>query len=255
MGKITDSTTTLETTWTEQSISEFKAGVLTAIAGCVSEVEAKLNRGTLGASSKPSDAQVKNWLKRAKLELAAERGYTFNRKYAYCDTTADSYRYGLPDDYNGGPTRLKDTTNNRYITLYDGSHADHIYPDPSEETSDEIEFAVIRNMELWLYPPAGGTYRLEMEYQRSGAETTADDFDWIPEHERYLCCDFAVAEAFEALHQLQFADRYRQKWEYGLARSRRADGRRKWQGKTLRVRSVFEEASNKSYQPNKWNYV
>lgn len=250
---ISDSTTTLDTAWTEQSLAEFTAGVLSAIANCVSEVEAKLNRGTLSATSKPTDTQVKNWLKRAKLELAQERGYSFVRKYAYADTTAGSYRYSLPNDYNGGQTRLKDTTNNRYITLYPANVFDQIYPDPSEETTDEVVAGTIKNMELWLIPPAAGTYRLELEYQRSGAETTADDFDWIPEYERFLCCDYAASEAFEALHHFDFADRYRFKWEAGLSKSRKSDGRRRWQGKVHQVRSVFQEASNKSYQPNKYD--
>lgn len=246
---ITDSTTTLDTAWTEQSIPVFTSGVLSTMATCISEVEAKLKRGTLSATTSPTLAQAQNWLRRAKLEIAEEKGYTFVRKYAYCDLTADTYRYSLPPDYNGGRISLHDITNNRDVTVWQEAWFDKMFPDPSEETSDEVMVACIKNMELWVSPPPNGSDRLELEYSRSGAETTADDFSWLPELERFLCCDRAVSEAFESLHQWDVSDRFRNKWELGLKKSRRADGRRKWRGKFNRCLSIFEEFNAKKYQP------
>ena len=56
---ITDSTTTIDTAWVEQSIVAFTSGVLTDEAACVTEVESKLQRGTLGASTKPTSTLIR----------------------------------------------------------------------------------------------------------------------------------------------------------------------------------------------------
>ena len=248
MASITDSTTTLTTAWTEQSIPVFTSGVLSTLATCVSEVESKLQRGTLSTASTPTLAQVQNWLRRAKLEIAEDFGYEFKRKYASCTTTANTYVYSLPPDYDGGSISLKDTTNNHRITVYSAAEYDLSFPDPSEESSGQISAACIKNMELWVAPPPDSSDTLELEYPRSGAETTADDFSWIPEVMRFRCCDFALAEAFEALKQYDVSDRYRTKYELGLVKARKADGRRKWQGKALSCRNVFTAYRQKNYQ-------
>lgn len=237
----------LSTTWTEQDIVAFTSGVLSNLADCVAEVEAKLKRGTLTTSTIPTLAQVEGWLKRGKMEFAEAKRYESVRKYAYCDLTASSYRYGLPPDFNGIKS-LRDMTNNRSITIWQEGLSDMVFPDPSEETPGEVKMATIKNMELWLYPPPDGTDRLELEYSRSGAETTADDFTWLPELARFRCCDFAISEAFESLHNWKVSDRFKNKWELGLRKSRRADGRRKWRGKHNRCLSLFEEFNAKRYQ-------
>ena len=79
---ITDATTSLGTTWTEQSVVAFNAGTLATISSCVTEVESKLRRGTLSSTSSPTLSQVQTWLKRAKQELAETKGYTWRRRYA-----------------------------------------------------------------------------------------------------------------------------------------------------------------------------
>ena len=214
----------------------------------MTEVESKLQRGTLSSSTSPTSTQVQNWLKRAKLEIAEDFGYEFKRKYASCTTTANTYVYSLPPDYDGGSISLKDTTNNLRISMLTAAEYDLSFPDPSEESSGQITVACIKNMELWVAPPPDSSDTLELEYPRSGAETTADDFSWIPEVMRFRCCDFALSEAFESLKQYDVADRFRQKYELGLSKARKADGRRKWQGKMLSCRNVFTAYSQKNYQ-------
>ena len=247
---ITDSTTTIDTAWTEQSIAVFTSGVLSSMATCITEVESKLKRGTLGTSSTPTLAQTQNWLKRAKLEISESFGFGFKRKYAYCDLTANSYVYSLPPDFDGGQVTLKDITNNRDIPIWPRSWFDLKFPDPSEESSDQVLVACIKNMELWVAPPPNGSDRLELEYPRSGAETTADDFSWLPELMRYRCCDFAQAEAFESLHQFDLADRFRNKFEVGVIKASRSDARKRWQGKSLSAINIFQHYRAGNYQPN-----
>lgn len=246
---ITDSTyDSLTTAWTEQSKGSFTAGVLSDMATCVAEVEAKLKRGTLSATSAPTLAQVQNWLKRAKLELMEFKDFTFARKYAYSDAAASTYVYAMPGDYGGGQVRLKDITNDRTIAIVQPERFDLKYPDPSEETPNEILIATIKNNELWVAPPPDSSDRLELEYPRSGAETTADDFSFLPELMRYRCCDFAVSHSFESLHMFDVADRYRQYWELGLQKSQKADNRRKRTGRRTCAISIFQEHALYGYQ-------
>jgi hypothetical protein len=51
---ITDDSTGLSTTYTEQTVVAFTAGTLANVAACITEVEAKLKRGTLSASTNPT---------------------------------------------------------------------------------------------------------------------------------------------------------------------------------------------------------
>ena len=249
MSDITDSSTTIGTTWTENTIPYFTAGTLTTLAACVSEVESKLQRGTLSTSTAPTLAQVQNWLERKKMEIAEAFGFSYARKYAYVTLVAAQYRYSLPPDYAGGKISLVDTTNNRSIVIIDGSLYDKILPDPSDETSGEVTTACIKNMELWLAPPPSGTDTLQLEYQRSGAETTADDYAWLPELMRYRCCDGALAEAFEALHMWAESDRFMAKFEIGLSKAKKADNRKRWQGKRYTAQNVFQDQIARNYQP------
>jgi hypothetical protein len=251
MSDITDSTTTIGTTWTEQTLPAFTAGTLSTLATCVDEVESKLKRGdTLSASSTPTLTQVQNWLIRKKEEIAEAFGYSFTRRYVTATLVADQYRYSLPPDYAGGRVTLRDTSNDREIPVWLRGQFDKKFPDPSEESSDDVRLACIKNMELWLVPPPATTDTLELEYPRSGAETTASDFSWLPELMRYRCCDGAIAEAFESLHMWEEADRYHMKFERGLAKARRADNRKRWQGKRMSGMNVFQEYYIRNYQPN-----
>jgi hypothetical protein len=249
MSDITDSTTTIGTSWTENTLPAFTAGTLSSLATCITEVESKLKRGTLSTSTTPTLAQAQNWLRRKKQEIAERFGYSYTRKYAYVTLVADQYRYSLPPDFAGGQITLSETVNNRDIVVWPSYQYNIKFPDPSEESSGNVKVACVKNMELWLAPPPDGTDTLQLEYMRSGAETTADSFTWLPELMRYRCCDGAVAEAFEALHQYEEADRFHQKFEYGLGRAKRADNRKRWQGKRHSAINVFQEHNARNYQP------
>jgi len=104
-------------------------------------------------------------------------------------------------------------------------------------------------MELWVAPPPDGTDALLLEYDRSGAETTADDFTWLPEIERFRVCDFAVSESFLSLHMWEQAQLYTQRWNEAIGKAIRADGKRKWQGKRYQVINVFQEFDAMNNQP------
>jgi hypothetical protein len=249
---ITDSSTELSTTWTEQSYVAFTSGTLASVSDCLTEVQSKLKRGTLSTSTNPSTTEVYRWLIRAKQELAETKGYSWKRRYAYCSTVASTYRYALPPDFNGGMVRIKDTTNDRFIELYSPSEFDSVYPDPSAETNDEVLFGCIKNMELWLAPPPSGVFVLEIEYDRSGDDndvSSSADFSWLPEIERFRCCDFALAEAFESLHMWEVSDRFRNKFAQGIGKAIRADARRKWHSMNFRARSWQEQHDYINYQP------
>jgi hypothetical protein len=220
----------LTTTWTEQSVVTFTAGTLNLIGDCVTEVESKLKRGTIGASTDPSTSQVQRWLIRAKEELAEIKNFTWTRKFAYADTVASTYRYALPADYHGGDVELRDLTNNKIVPIWPYKGFDSEYPDPAGESNAVPDVACIRGREIWLNCPALAVYRYELEYNRTGDDATATDFSWIPEIDRFRCCDFAVMEAFLSLHEWEAADRYAQRWGFNMAKARKGDAKQKWAG-------------------------
>jgi len=225
---ITDATSNLSTSYTEQTTVTFNAGTLANIDDCITEIESKLRRGTLSANTKPTLTEVKRWLARAKEELVEIKGFTFKRRYASVSTVASQYRYALPPDFNGGMVYLRDTTNDHLLTIWNEEWFNSRYPDPSAEDNDEPLVACIKNMEVWLAPPPGGAYTLEIEYDRTGADNDAEDVSWLPEIERFRICDFALAEAFESIQDYSKSDRFRNKWLQGLGKAIKANGKRKW---------------------------
>jgi hypothetical protein len=237
---ITDATTSLVTAWTEQSIVPFTAGTLASVTECITEVESKLKRGTLGTSTTPSTTEVTRWLIRAKQELAEIKQFIWKRRYATATGVAGQYRYGLPPDYSGGELSIRDTTNDNPIRLVPNHLFNQYFPDMSEESNDEPTFATIKGNEIWFGPPLAGGEVLELEYQRSGDDNTPSDFSWLPEIERFRCCDFATAEAFRSLHQWEAAGVYDARWNQGLNKAIRADGKKKWLAMGYRCHSIFE---------------
>jgi hypothetical protein len=218
----------LTTTWTEQSVVDFTAGTLSTIANCVTEVQSKLKRGTLGANTTPSTTEVQRWLIRAKEELAEIKNFTWSRKYMYADTVAGTWRYALPADYHGGDVYLRDITSDKMLRVYPQINFDIRFPDPAGESSAEPDAACIRGRELWLNCPANGVYRYELEYNRTGDDATSTDFSWLPEIDRFRCCDFAVYQSFLSLQQWDAAGLYKQEWMMNLDKARKADGKQKW---------------------------
>lgn len=237
---ITVTSSSLDTTYTEQSAVAFTAGVLSSISACVSEVEAKLKRGTLSTTTVPTLAQVQNWLSRKKQELSETRRFTWKRRYAYASTSAGTYRYSLPPDFNGGWCTVTDTTNGRAVTLWEPVRFEKAYPSISTDSTDDIFIGTIKDRELWLSPPPDGTYTLELQYDRSGDDATPTDVSWLPEMERYRICDGALAEAFSSLHMWQQSAYYEGKWNQGIRQAMRADGKKRWHGMNFQAISVFQ---------------
>jgi hypothetical protein len=236
---ITVASTVLSTDWSEFSIVGFTAGTLPTVSACVDEVEVKLKRGTLGANTTPSITNVTTWLIRAKEELAEIKQFTWKRRYATATGVNGQYRYSLPPDFSG-IISLRDMTNDRKISIVDNNIYDYHYPDMSEETGDAPIVATIKNNEIWFGPPCSGGEVFELEYNRSGDDVTPSDFSWLPEIERFRCCDFATAEAFRSLHQWEAASIYDTRWNTGLAKAIRADGKKKWSSMGYKCRSMFE---------------
>ena len=230
----------LNTTWSEFSTVEYAASTIGTLSNMIDEVGLKLNRGPISASSYPSDSQIAQWLVRGKQEFAKTKSFTWRRRYVTTTTTSGVYRYSMPPDYDGGTAILRDITNDNAIKLISNSRYDDLFPDPSEESNNEPSVGTIKNMELWLGPPPGGSYEIQMEYMRSGDDATPSDFSWIPEQDRWAIIDFAVAESFENLHDFEKATWHRQKFSGGLASARRADSKRKWSSSEKRARNIFQ---------------
>lgn len=230
----------LTDSWTNKDALAFTTGTLSDIDACVSEVESKLKRGTLSASTTPTSTQVQNWLIRAKQELAELRNYTWRRQYVTLTCTAGTYIYACPADYGGACGDLRDMTNDSRIRITTPHQFDALFPDVSEANNGQILIATVRDRELWVAPAPDSADVLEWEILRTGDDDTTSDFSWLPEIERFRCCDFALAESFEALHDFEKAQYYRSKWDYGLGKSRIADGKKKWTTMGYQARSVFQ---------------
>jgi len=238
---ITDTSVTLDTAWAEKEYVAFTAGTLGDIDAMVTEVESKLNRGTLSASTSPTLASVKRWLTRAKEELMQIRSFSFARRYAYTDASDGDYGFALPPDYGGGYVSLRDVTNDFKLKLWPAHIFDLRFPDVTEEENGKPKVFCIKGMELWVSPPCDGTVRLELEYERTGEDNTATDVRFLPEIERFRCCDYAIAEACESIQDWERAKWFREKWSTGLISSNKANARRKWAQLQYRAISILEE--------------
>ena len=223
---ITDDTTGLDLAWTEQPVVAFTAGTLSDINELITELEAKIQRGTLSASSTPTTTQAQRWLIRAKEEFMESHGYSFARRYAYATATSNSYRFALPPDFGGGVCRLRDTTNDYVIRYMDWARFESLYPDVSEHGSGRIKTFSIRDRELWVYPPSDGA-TLEIEYTRTGDDNTATDVSYIPEKYRWKLVDMAIIEAFEYLNEFDKAAYYQQKASGRISLAKKSDNRQK----------------------------
>jgi len=214
----------------------FNAGTLSTITTCVSHVESNINRGTLSSSSKPTSTEVQNWLIRAKQELMDTFGFTWSRVFAYMDTTANEYRYAFPLDIAEGGYVIRDITQNVRLTVIDPVAFDTIFPDVAGLASDAPEYCTIKDRELWLSAPAAGTYRLELEYYRSGDDSTTTDISYIPELMRFRICDYATCRSFVALQMWNDAQVYKAEWEYALGKSNKRDKKKRWAAIGYKVR-------------------
>lgn len=219
----------------------FNAGTLADIDACTSHVESNLNRGTLSASSKPTSTEVQNWLIRAKQELMDTFGFTWSRVYAYMTTTSGEWRYALPLDFAEGGFIIRNTTvaNGERLTVLDPVSFDSLFPDVADESSDVPTYCTIKDRELWLSAPASGTNRLELEYLRTGDDSTTTDVSYIPELMRFRMCDYATYRAFVALEMWNNSQVYKAEWDYALRKSNRRDKKKRWSALGYKVRGFI----------------
>jgi len=218
----------LTTTWTAQDAVEFNQTTLATTANLTTEVQTNLNRGTIGATSTPTSTQVLNWLIRAKEEIQEVFGFTWRRAFSYADTVAGTYRYALPKDFAGGGTVLRDLTQNKRLTFAQPVVFDTAYPDVAGDGNSVPHTYTIKDRELWLNCEADGVYRLELEYERSGEDSTAETWSYIPEAMLFKLTDYATYRAFMMLQQWNAAQAYKSEWELSVRKSTKGDSRKKW---------------------------
>lgn len=220
--------TNLSTTWTDQSYVAFNQSTISTTANLITQVETNINRGTLSASSHPTSTQVTNWLIRGKQKLMEAYGFTWKRKFSYCSSAAGTYRYALPADFAGGATILRDLTQDIRLSFMDPITFDTVYPDVSGSSNAVPEFYTIKDRELWLATPADGTYTFELEYLRTGEDSTAETWDYIPERMLFQITDYATYRAFMMLQMWDAATAYKSEFNFDKNESRKDDGKKKW---------------------------
>jgi len=234
--------TSISTTWTQRNTVAFTAGTLADISSCVTFIQGHLHRGTLGANTTPTSTQVQQFIIFAKQKLAAKYGFTWRRKFVYAATTSGTYQYALPADFAGGGTILRDITGSgEKLVLRDPATFDSLYPDVAGATAKAPEEYCIKDRELWLSAPADGTYTLELEYPRTGDDSTATDISWLPELARFQVCNYAIYRAFIMLQQWDAAQAFKGEWAEDIYDSKKSNARNKW--------------ASMGYQAKNWQYV
>ena len=219
----------ISTTWTQRDTVAFTAGTLSDIDDCITHVEKHIHRGTLSSSTTPTSTDVSNFLIRGKQKLAAKYGFTWKRKYAYASTASGTWQYALPADFGGGATVVREITNlDARLTFYSPISFDTAYSDPAGADSVAPNIYTIKDRELWLSAPANGTYTLELEYQRTGDDSTATDISWLPETGRFGICDYAIYRSFILLQNWQAAGPYKSEWAEDVADARHTNANQKW---------------------------
>jgi hypothetical protein len=214
----------------------FNAGTLPNITSCVTKVQSNLNRGTLSATSKPTLTDVQEWLIRAKQELAEQHGFTWKKVFSYMDTGASEYRYALPPDFGDGGYIIRDITQDIRLTVIDPVAFDTLFPDVAGSSSAAPTYCTIKGNELWLSQPASGTNRLELEYDRTGDDTSTTDISYLPELMRFKICDYATYRGFIALERWDAANAYKGEWQVGSATTKKRDVRKTWKALGYKVR-------------------
>lgn len=217
----------------------FTAGTLSTLSTCADHVEGSLNRGTLSTTSNPTLAEVQRWLIQAKQELMETHGFTWRRVFSYADTSSGEYRYALPLDFGEGGYVIRDISNDVRLTQLDPVSFDSIFVDVAGDSSAYPTYYTIKDRELWLSQPASGTYRLELEYLRTGDDTTTTDVSYIPELMRFRMCDFAIYKSFIKLELWTAATAYKDDWLRGVQQSKKRDARKRWAAVQFRARPWF----------------
>lgn len=215
-------------TYTDYTGPSFTAGTLTDIDECIDYIESHLQRGSLASQTVPTLTMAYEEVTRAKQELLFYNDFSFKRRYAYTTTTASAYRYALPTDFSGGDFTLRDTTNNHYPKYFIRHMFDKMYPDMSEEANGQTLGYTIKGKELWTYPPTAAGVTFELEYGRSGDDSTQTDLSYIPQMYRYMICDRALSLLFRVIQKFDVAKMYEGDWVRMVAQAKKSDNRQKW---------------------------
>jgi len=232
---------TLSTTWTQRDYTAFTAGTLSTITDCVGQVEANLHRGTLSASSSPTSTQVQNFLIWGKQKLAEKYKFTWRRKFVYASTAAGTWQYALPADFGGGGTTLRDITNDKKLDHYDPATFNASFVDPAGESQKTPAEYTIKDRELQLSAPANGTYTLELEFTRTGDDSTPTDISWLPETARFHICDYATYRSFLMIQNWEAASMFKAEWMEEVIDAKKGNSHQKW--------------SAMGYMAKNWHYV
>jgi hypothetical protein len=209
-------------------MATFNHSTLSDTSALITEVQTHLKRGTISTTSFPTTAMVTNFLVRGKEKLIEMYGFTWRRKFVYAATTLGEYRYAMPVDYAGGGTVIRDLTQNIRLTMKNPVIFDTLYPDIDGDATAAPEFYTIKGMEMWLQAKANGSYTFELEYSRSGDDSTAETWDYIPEAMLFKIADYATYRSFVLLEQWDSAKAYKGEWEEDVAQGKRDDGKKKW---------------------------
>jgi hypothetical protein len=177
-------------------------------------------------------------LVRGKQVLAEKYGFVWRRKYSYASTASGTWQYALPADYGGGATVLREITNaDARLDFYDPTSFDTMYSDPAGTANAIPKIYTIKDRELQLHAPADGTYVLELEYARTGDDSTVTDISWLPEIARFKICDYALYRSFVLLQQWDAANIYKGEWMEDVADAKQSSARQKWSQMNYRARN------------------
>ncbi len=218
----------LTTTWTSQDAVEFTAGTLANIAAVVTQVEKNINRGSIGASSTPTSTEVNSWIVQGKQKVQAFYNFLWSRVFAQATTVVGTYRYALPKDFTGGGTVLRDLVQNKRLDFIDPIGFDTAFPDVAGSSQGVPAVYTIKDRELWLQQPASQANTLELEYPRSGDDTSASDLTYLPELIRFDIADFATYRALLRLQEYAAAQHFKVEWAESVKLSRKTDSKKKW---------------------------
>jgi hypothetical protein len=83
-------------------------------------------------------------------------------------------------------------------------------------------------MELWFSCPLDAAYKYELDYARTGDDQTATDMSYLPEMQRFGCCDWATYRAFTMLKEFDSAQVYKGDWGESIAEAKRSDAKHRW---------------------------
>jgi len=222
-------------------MGKFTQSTLSTTGNLTNQVQSNINRGTLSATSKPTLNEVTIWLIEGKQLMLERYGFTWARRFVYTTTTSGTYRYALPGDFAGGGTILRDLTQDKRLSFTDPVTFDTLYPDVAGTSNGTPLDYTIKDMELWLQAPANGSYTFELEYSRSGEDTVAETWDYIPESKLFKITDYATHRSFLVLQMWDAAGIYRTLWESEMMHTKKMDGKKKW--------------ASLGYMIKNWHYV